>query len=582
MKSLRFRKLWLVSETERSAYRVNFDSNKTLLVGKNHTGKSTLVKHIFRTLGCDTRGKSDRWDSLALSALQFSLDDQSYTAYRRMNVYALRDDASQSVRATTSYREWSAILADLFDFRLMLPTHQDSLAQATPPYLFLPFYMDQDSSWIQQWSSFDKLSQFSSWKKPLVAYITGQRPNGYYDAKFHESRAKDAAAKTRNELDVMHTALARVKKSLPRPVVRIDTNAFRKEIADLIHKSTLLKSEQESSRKRVFEFAAQKQALGSQITAARNALRDLEGDLKYLTESEARPTLTCPTCGSIHENGFPVRLELIEDASTLRTVIAELEMDLRGVERRLSENEGNLNRLRRTAQEIESTLKMKKGALRLQDIVNSQSVHVVQGAFQKDMDTLNRDLLKQESDATSFKEKVARFDVPDRTKAINEFYSERIQLFASELEVQDLREDVKKKPEASISATGSALPRSLLAYQFAVLHTAKESGNGHRFPVVVDSPNQQGQDNEHLMQMLRFIERRTPADQQLILAVEEMPLSFQFAGEIVRLEKPFALLDPDRYESVREELSVLVASVQKAIDKRVATTKDDSNTEDSA
>ncbi|MFB9123468.1 hypothetical protein ACFFYR_09610 [Paraburkholderia dipogonis] len=551
---------------------MNFDSNKTLLVGKNHTGKSTLVKHIFRTLGCETKGKSDRWDSLALSALQFSLDGHTYTAFRHVNVYALRDDTSQSLKATTSYREWSGILADLFDFRLMLPTHQDTLSQATPPYLFLPFYMDQDSSWIQQWSSFDKLSQFSNWKKPLVAYTTGQRPNGYYTAKFHESRAKDAAAKTRNELDVMSVALARVKKSLPRPVVRIDTNVFRKEIADLIHNSTFLKSEQESARKKVFELAAQKQTLGSQITAARTALRDLEGDLKYLTESETHPTLTCPTCGSIHENGFPVRLELIEDASTLRTVVAELEMDMRGVEQRLSENERNLNRLKRTAQEIESTLKVKKGALRLQDIVNSQSVHVVQGAFRKDIEELSRDLSRQESDARSFKEEVARYDVPERTKEINEFYSERIQLFAGELEVQDLREDVKKKPEASISATGSALPRSLLAYLFAVLHTAKESGNGHRFPVVVDSPNQQGQDNEHLMQMLRFIEKRAPADQQLILAVEEMPLNFQFAGEIVRLDKPFALLDPERYEPVREELSDLVASVQKAIDARIEAT----------
>ena len=60
--------------------------------------------------------------------------------------------------------------------------------------------------------------------------------------------------------------------------------------------------------------------------------------------------------------------------------------------------------------------------------------------------------------------------IRDRTKEINGFYAERIELFASELGVQDLREDVKKKPDANITASGSALPRSLLAYQFAVLH----------------------------------------------------------------------------------------------------------------
>jgi rubrerythrin len=570
MKSLRFKKLWLVSEASRAARSIEFNPKMTLLVGKNHTGKSTLVKHIFKTLGCETKGKSDRWDSLAISVLRFDINGVDYLAYRRANVYALKNESTGTIKVTTKYSEWSDLLANLFDFRLMLPTHQESLSQATPPFLFLPFYFDQDGSWQKQWNSFEKLSQFSSWAKPLTSYVTGQRPNGYYIAKFEETKAKAEATKVAHELGVVQSALVRVRKSLPRTTLRIDAGAFKQEIADLLRSSTQLNQEQESLRSKAFEQASVKESLSTQIAMAKDALRDLEGDLKYLTESKVEPTLLCPTCGTTHENGFPIRLELVDDAETLRKIIAELESERQKVDEALAGIQGKLNRVRLKSHDIEKTLQIKKGALRLQDVVDSQSSEVVRSAFAKDMDSLKRQLTKHEEVSADLKDKVSKFDLPERTKEINGFYAERIQLFASELGVQDLREDVKKKPDANITASGSALPRSLLAYQFAVLHTAKEKGDANLFPVVVDSPNQQGQDAEHLTQMMNFIVKRTPAGQQLILAVEESPIGLAFEGSTIELTTPFGLLEASQYEAVSEELKSLVSEVAAGVDARLS------------
>lgn len=570
MKSLRFKKLWLVSEASRAARSIEFNPKVTLLVGKNHTGKSTLVKHIFKTLGCETKGKSDRWDSLAISVLGFELDGIDYVVYRRANVFALKNESTGTIKVTTKYSEWSDMLANLFDFRLMLPTHQETLSQATPPFLFLPFYFDQDGSWQKQWNSFDKLTQFSGWSKPLTSYVTGQRPNGYYLAKFDETKAKAEASKVSHELGVVQAALARVKKALPRVSIRMDAGAFKQEIADLLRNSTQLKQEQESLRSKAFELATVKESLSTQIAMAKDALRDLEGDLKYLTESKVEPTLLCPTCGTTHENGFPIRLELVDDAATLRKIVSELESERQKVDESLAGIQGKLNRVKLKSVEIEKTLQVKKGALRLQDVVDSQSAEVVRGAFTKDMDYLKKQLAKHEELSTDLKDKVAKFDIPERTKEINAFYGERIELFASELGVQDLREDVKKKPDANITASGSALPRSLLAYQFAVLHTAKEKGDAKIFPLVVDSPNQQGQDAEHLSQMLNFIVKRTPVGQQLILAVEERPQGLTFDGTTIELTTPYGLLDAALYDGISNELQSLVIAVAEGIDIRLA------------
>ena len=570
MKSLRFKKLWLVSEASRAARSIEFNSKMTLLVGKNHTGKSTLVKHIFKTLGCETKGKTDRWDSLAISVLRFDLDGVDYVAYRRANVLALKNEATGTVKVTTKSSEWAEILANLFDFRLMLPTHQETLAQATPQFLFLPYYFDQDGSWMKQWNSFDKLTQFSAWPKPLISYVTGQRPNGYYLAKFEETKARVEVSKVSHELGVVQAALTRVKKALPRVSVRMDAGAFKQEIADLLRNSTQLKNEQESLRSKAFELASLKESLSTQIAMAKDALRDLEGDLRYLTESKVDPTLLCPTCGTTHENGFPIRLELVDDAVTIRRIVAELETERQKVDESLAGIQGKLIRAKLKSLEIEKTLQVKKGALRLQDVVDSQSSEVVRGAFAKDMDSLKKQLTKHEELSADLKSKAAKFDVPERTKEINAFYAERIELFASELGVQDLREDVKKKPDAGITASGSALPRSLLAYQFAVLHTAKEKGDAKMFPVVVDSPNQQGQDTEHLSQMLKFIVNRTPAGQQLILAVEERPQGLTFDGTVIELSTPYGLLDAALYDGISDELQGLVDAVAEGVNVRLA------------
>jgi hypothetical protein len=569
MKSLRFKKLWLISEQTRSAFSISFHSKTTLLVGKNHTGKSTLVKHIFRTLGCETWGKSDRWDPLAVSVLNFEYDGTSYSAYRRANVFALKNVTRGILRATTSYKEWTNIIASVFDFRLTLPTHQEKLSQATPPYLLLPFYIDQDGGWTKLWSSFDKLTQFANWKKPLVAYVTGQHPNDYYKAKFELFKARAEAAELSQELGVVQAALVRVKKALPRSTVRLDPNAFKQEIAELLRDVTQLNNDQESLRAKTFEQASEKQSLIAQIGMAKSALKDLEGDLKYLTETKPQETLLCPTCGTEHENGFPVRLELIDDTVTLREIIGELETDLRRLEDGLATNYGRLNRLKSKSREIEEALQTKKGALRLQDVVESQSAEVVRTAFSKDMDWLKKQLEDRESNVTNFKDKVAQYDLPERTKEINEYYSAHMELFASELGVADLREDLKKRPDAALVASGSALPRSILAYQFAVLHTAKEKGDAKLFPIVVDSPNQQGQDAEHLAQMLKFIVKRVPAGQQLILAVEENP-NLTFEGETAELTRPYGLLDANLYEAVSAELHDLVEAVNAKVDARLA------------
>lgn len=359
-----------------------------------------------------------------------------YLAYRRANAYALKNAKTGEIKATTSYKDWTGIIAGLFDFRLQLQTHQDQTRQATPPYLFLPYYIDQDGGWLKPWNSFDKLSQFhGSWKKMLISYATGQRPNEYFLAKLNWSRAKAERKELEQELGAVQTAMNRVKKALPKASVRIDQNAFRQEINDLLRDASALQKEQELLRAKTFSLGASKQSLNAQVQMAKASLRDIEGDLKYLTETQQDGKMICPTCGDEHENAFPVRFELVEDAATLRGIMAELESELQKVEKELAAVQFKISQLRNRERDIEKALQTRKGALKLRDVVESQSAEVVRSVFSTDIGMLRKSIERHDDEIVALKGKVEQYDAPDRAKAINEYYSERVQLFATELSV---------------------------------------------------------------------------------------------------------------------------------------------------
>lgn len=57
MKSFRFESIWLLSHNEKRARRITFHPRRNLVLGTNHTGKSTLVKSLFMTLGATPAGE---------------------------------------------------------------------------------------------------------------------------------------------------------------------------------------------------------------------------------------------------------------------------------------------------------------------------------------------------------------------------------------------------------------------------------------------------------------------------------------------------------------------------------------------
>jgi hypothetical protein len=172
-----------------------------------------------------------------------------------------------------------------------------------------------------------------------------------------------------------------------------------------------------------------------------------------------------------------------------------------------------------------------------------------------------RDLVVKQSEATE-RLKDHKLKLAATEENVMAEYRELLRRNLSELEVNPLSGDAYNSIAPPIREIGSLLPRTLLAYYFAVLELAAKRSPSTVCPIVIDSPNQQAQDDHSLSIMLRFIAERQPVNTQLILSIEKT-MGVDLGGKLVELEDKYHLLAEPEYDSVKAEISSLLkASVR--------------------
>ena len=71
MKRLIIQKLIVISQIESRSLEIPFKRGLNIILGGNKTGKSSIIKSIFTTLGCDCKSIEADWKKLISSYLLF-------------------------------------------------------------------------------------------------------------------------------------------------------------------------------------------------------------------------------------------------------------------------------------------------------------------------------------------------------------------------------------------------------------------------------------------------------------------------------------------------------------------------------
>ncbi|WP_413626021.1 hypothetical protein [Luteibacter sp. Lutesp34] len=561
-----FKRLWLASERD-SKGRVIDLPNRLLLLGPNGTGKSRIVKSLFWAFGVEPmKWRAGTWDTDTMVGLEFALGQDAYMILRNKKELGLFRGDGFLLFCTRKRSEWDARMGELFGYHLRLQRPSgDKSAQASLEYLLLPSYLDQDGSWGSSWTTFLNLTQFKAWKPAAFEAFIGERPNAYFVAKHLRDEVLVVLNQKRRDYEAHTEAFRRVNEALPADLPTLDPLLFRNELAELGALSTATYNKQATARGKLMATLEARERLRTELALVTSAYRELNADSVYLTELP-EGAVECPTCGTQHENSFHARLQLSEDVDTMSALVAELRQQVVNLDDEVDSLTAVLSEVQVSLEEISRKTASRRADLELADVLAAHSKKALDAAFVRISDGLKVELGDLDARDVELRSRLRALDNPNRKRQVREYYAEQVAKFSQVLNVPSDEQVGRVKVGERAQAGGSSAPRSMLAVHLALLRTNVEFGDSPRFPFVVDTPQQSGQDGNNLRRMIDVLLPAVGSDHQVILAVEALPDGVDVSGyEILNLDTPHGALRRDEFSPVAAKLSEFLRAMHAAL-----------------
>lgn len=521
MASVHFEHLYLLSSVERRALSVPLDAPKVVIQGGNGAGKSVILKALWQALGATPQSIDARWTGAQVSScLLFRHGSRRYASLRTMSTHALFDVAAGELLFTGRrlVADWGPLFAEQFGFKLQMADRNG--AAITPPaaYMFAPWYIDQDKSWTKAWDSFADFSALPGTAKTLADFHSGLKPNEYY-------AAQASARQERLSLNTVEASISTLRESIEQ-IEGVDTPAsptldmdlFQAETGELVKRSNDLLVLQGDHRRSVLDLHEEIHLVRAERDLLKAALAEMRGEFAIAVGIPG--DVECPTCGYHYDNGLAERFSLIQDDQVLSEAIGAADKRLIDLGEREAAARRDVGQIELALTKVQQVLGSRRASVSLNDVVvaagRTEAIRLLQSGLDEKA-VLSRTISDR---IDKLKATMASFTDRKRSKEINDRFSV---LMANYSHLLDVSLD---KGSANLSgikaARGSEGPRALLAYYYAFLQVSAQFSDSLRFPIVVDAPNQQGQDASHLPKMLDFVLSQAPADSQIIVATEDV------------------------------------------------------------
>ncbi len=561
MKGLQFQRLVLVSDSKRLANQFDFPKRLNLVTGKdNSIGKSTLVKNILWTFGCEP-ALDDEWKSNDVKALlYFEINGESHYVTRYQNTMVLDGEKFDSVGGA-----YSEAFAQLVGFKLKLHNRNDDTELQVPPpaFYFLPFYIDQLKSWSEPWASFEKLGQYSNWKPTVVKYHSGYIGPEYFEVEesiCEQKKIGNEANRQIQRIDSAIEVLDEVPSVTSVAVSEEQFDAVQREIQDELGRFV-------AAQVRLFEAQVETKTdlyeLEKQLELAENAINELEEDYAFSVESVPGDVLECPLCGIQHDNSLASRAVLLADkavvqdqARSIRNEISNKKQMLNVINSDLEIVKAEVARINQKYIVSETEEKVEESAFAnvLGRIAQSNVTNNVVRAKE------NQQLIatKAEQNQKELKKDQKKLLSSVTRKELGDLFMGNLMENIRVLGAEGLNLSRVKHPTDYNRLMGGGAAegtRGLLAYQIAILRQIEFAQNCITAPFVIDTPNQQEQAVHRYEKVVEVIMENVPKTSQIIMCGMENPALDVFASEahIIELDG-HRLLREEEFEACSVEI----------------------------
>lgn len=558
MRTMKFNKVYLLSHEEKRALTMEFNEGATVLQAGNGFGKSALLKSLYDTFGAEPHRIDQSWrNAHVISAIDFEIDGHLHTIMKFAGTYTVFDASGSKLFQTTSVtQELAPFLADLLDFRLLMTDQREQVLVPPPAYAFAPFYLDQDKSWSSAWEPFRNM-YLPRTAATLVDYHSGLKPNAYYVAQAEKDRLAVGLREAEVRLRGLTEAVEQLRAVEPETAVYFNLEDYEAETANLLAESGRLLDQQVAHRTKISELVDARALWFAQIQITRAALSEFDEVFK---SAAGHPIdVECPTCGEHYTNDIAARFNIAADTEALIGVLRHAQQQQAKLDSQIEEARREVGEIEVTISRVRAILATRKNDVTFGEVVAAEGRNAATRVLRERLKEVETEISsvgsRMDEIATEMRKSVDR----KRSRMIKDFFFARFVSFAQQLDVR-----VGDDRSASISTTpharGSEGPRGLAAYNYAFLHTAREFGSSVFCPLVIDAPNQQGQDAVHLPAIISFLVKSRPSGAQLILGVEEAVGISDSDAQIMQVGvRKNQLLSADHFEAVRQHLRPYLA-----------------------
>lgn len=572
MRNLQFQRLVLISDSKKLANQFEFPKRLNLVTGNdNSIGKSTLVKNLFWALGCDPEF-DEEWKTNDIKAiLYFTVDNILYIASRYHDSITFGKVGSHLKKYPKISGEYSQTFSDIVNFDLKLANRSDNLECPPPAYYFLPFYIDQKRSWNQPWNSFDKLMQFTGFKRPLISYFCGYTKSEHFEMQ-EELFVQKAIMKEANEqIERISSAIEVIEDisndksaiALSEEELNNIQDEIELELQKFLEKQTRLFDTQTQINSEVYD-------LERQYGIALNSVRELEKDYAFAVEYIPEDVLECPMCGTKHDNSLLSRAGILTDKS-----IVEEEASL--IKNSLNQKKVVLKRLQEEIQEVRFEINRinEKYVTSLPEIVNpnqgmQNAIHSI--ALKNVSHNVSEIIVSHES-RSKRAEKIQKEIKSDQNKLLSKQEKNELNTYF----FKNLEKNIETLSATGINLHGVKTPmdfkkllgggaaeatRGVLAYQLAILKQIEFANNCAIAPFVIDTPNQHEQAAANYLKIISLLKSNLSSQYQVILCgMDHIALDeFKKDCHIIKLDKD-KLLKSSQYEILRAEYNLIFEAV---------------------
>ena len=567
MKRLIIQKLIVISQIESRSLEIPFKRGLNIILGGNKTGKSSIIKSIFTTLGCDCKSIEADWKKLISSYLLFfDYGNKQFCIVRqdkKFQIFEYSGHAYSCIIETEEFHKYSNCLMDILEINMPCISNDGKQFNVTPPLLFRFQYIDQDNGWNKIADSFNRVGYIKDWKPNTNKYVCGYLDDTYYKLqaqKIEQTLLKDDKEK---ELNYNQNFVSRISSTLNQIKDIQSVDEVTTSIESLLAKS-------EELRKMRFSYNTEMTILENDIFINQRKLHTVEHnltetkkDIEYAMNQDDK--LVCPICGTEYKNGLDEQLNITSDYANCENLINKLKNSISVSIRNLENIKEKYIAVGLEIQSLEQQIEKSHELLSYSSFYKNKGQYEIYDSCKQQLDILQQEINSYISKIAIIDDEINKQKSRKRSKDIREDIENYCRILADAINLPktfiQLRDFVQ-----ILTHTGSETPRLVYMYQSALyLYNLNRAYSPFNF-YVVDTPNQQGQDTNNLESIFNSLELFLSDEGQVIVGTERKTGMEQKASNVITLTKKRRCLNNINYEKHLE----LFKDLQKSAIKWVA------------